>query len=76
VLERLRRDSSANQPSEQRTAQAILPPAHTGLEFELMVRYPMSYPAIDPFRDDSLARSLLLDPAKCPSWPMSRTSAT
>lgn len=64
VLERLRGGSPTNQPSEQRTAQAILPPTHTGLEFELMVRYPMSYPAIDPSRDDGLARSLLLDPAR------------
>lgn len=50
--------------SEQTTARDIIPPIPSALEFELMVKHPISYPALDRSDDAVLATSPLIRPKK------------
>lgn len=63
VLQSIRGETLSDQLSEQATARGILPLVQSGLEFELMVRHPVSYPTLDPLKDNSLLKSPLLIPA-------------
>ena len=47
---------------EHTTARAMLPEIRSGTEFELMVRYSISYPRIDPLKIEALSRTLVPRP--------------
>ena len=64
--------------SEHTTLRSISPPRHPGTEFELLMRYPMTFPKTVPLEENAFSRSPRVSPGRIPQlepWPDSRDSA-